>query len=266
MLFGVNNFEHANNANDTSGIGILKFAADNGSPEALLVIAKGYELGKSFSKDIIKSASNYLKAYRLGSFKAGENLFRLMQNGTLPNTLKENIKEGNAEAMFVWAGIAAMGFGNQLTEKQALDFLKSAVDKKHIPSMIELGLLYSSGILVEKNRDRAIEYWVMAKKLGSKEAEVRIAFAQLAEEATTTNKEEQIKLLKKSSDEGSVLAQAYLGYCYEKGIGVKENKAMAVKLYRHASQRGNQAAMNSLKRLYDEIRPADEEFQIYQND
>lgn len=265
-MFGLNDFNENLGINDTSGIGILKFASDNGSPEALLLIGKGYETGKIFQQDIISAASSYLRAYRLGSFKAGEYLFQLMQREIFESLLKERIKKGDAEAMFVWAGIAALGYNNQLSEKQALDFLKSAVDKKHIPSMIELGLLYSSGLLVEKNREKAIEYWEMAEKLGSKEAGVRIAFITISENSGDQNIITKLQILRNSANQGSVLAQALLGLCYEKGIGVKENLAMSVRFYRQAAQRGNQAAMNSLKRLYDEIRPMEDEFQIYEPD
>ena len=180
--------------------------------------------------------------------------------------MKERIKTGDAEAMFVWAGIAALGYNNQLSEKQALDFLKTAVDKKHVPSMLELGLLYSSGTLVEKNRDKAIEYWTLAKNSGSREAEVRIAFITISENSSSQDTESNMQVLRNSANQGSVLAQALLGLCYEKGLGVKENRATSVRFYRQAAQRGNQAAMNSLKRLYDEIRPMDDEFQVYEQD
>ncbi len=43
---------------------------------------------------------------------------------------------------------------------------------------------------------------------------------------------------------------------------MKENKGLAAKLYKKAAQRGNQTAYNSLKKMYDEIRPLDEEFQL----
>ncbi len=251
---------------DTTGFGILKFASDNGSPEALFMNGKARENGILFEKNIVLAASSYLRGYRLGSFKAGENLFRLMQDESFSNLLKEQIKSGDPEAKYVWAGIAALGYNNQITDNQALDFLKSAVEQKHIPSMIELGLLYSSGNLVEKDRERAIEYWKMAQELGSLEAEVRIAFLEVAEDSGRSNIQNQIQILRKAASEGSVLAEALLGLCYEKGLGVKENKAVSVRLYRRASQRGNQAAMNSLKRLYDEIRPTEEEFVIYESD
>jgi len=48
------------------------------------------------------------------------------------------------------AGISALGFENQISDQQALEFLKKAVAKNHIPSMIEMGLLYSIGKLVSR--------------------------------------------------------------------------------------------------------------------
>lgn len=265
-MFGLDDFNENLGLKDTTGMGILNFAADNGSPEALFIIGKSLERGILMNENIISAASNYLRAYRLGSFKAGENLFRLLQDEKFSNLLKEKIKTGDAESMFVWAGMAALGYNNQITEKQALDFLRTAVSKKHVPSMIELGLLYSSGSLVEKSREKAVEYWKMAKDMGSKEAEVRISFITVSENPNNIEVEKNIKLLINSANNGSVLAQAYLGLCYEKGLGVKENRAISVRYYRQAAQRGNQAAMNSLKRLYDDIRPPDEEFHIFEVD
>jgi len=126
-----------------------------------------------------------------------------------------------------------------------------------------MGLLYSSGILVQKDKQKAIEYWNMAKKLGSKEAAVRIALTNVADSASK-NISGDITTLRQIADEGSVLAQTALGFCYEKGLGVKENKGIAIKLYRLAAQRGNETAFNSLKRMYDELRPEGDEFKIYE--
>jgi uncharacterized protein len=249
---------------DTSGIGILKFAASNGSPEAILLIGKSYEKGENFSKSLIAAASNYLRAYRLGSYKAGNSLLRLIQQNEFINELKDRANKKDPEAMYVFAGMTALGFANILTNEQALDLLKEAVVKNHIPSMIELGICYSAGTLVNKNLNEALKYWKQAKDFGSREAEIRIAFAILADSTNSADKSEQIKILQKSGDEGSVLAQTLLGFCYEKGLGIKENKKTAVTFYRIASQRGNETAFNSLKRMYDDIRPTEDEFKIYE--
>jgi hypothetical protein len=99
--------------------------------------------------------------------------------------------------------------------------------------------------------------------LNNPEAKTRIAAGVVYGEISSEDLPESIKLLKKSSEDGSVLAQVALGYAYENGIGLRKNKSEAVKYYRYAAQRGNRFAFSELKRLYDEIRPADSEFMVY---
>jgi len=262
-FLGVDELPKESIPQDSSNLGLLQFAAQSGSPEALMIIGKGYERGSTFEKNLVLAAVNYLRAYRLGSMKSGEYLFNLIQSKELFNLLKEKINRGDPDAMYAWAGISALGFDNQISNQQALDFLKKAVDKKHVASMIELGLLYSSGTLVEKDRDKAIQYWESAKKLGSREAAIRIIMSNLFDSTSVKNYSEDISTLRSIANEGSILAQTALALCYEKGIGVKESKAEAVRLYRHAAQRGNETAYNSLKRMYDELRPEEEEYKIY---
>jgi TPR repeat protein len=63
-------------------------------------------------------------------------------------------------------------------------------------------------------------------------------------------------------NEGSVLAQATLAYCYQRGIGTEKSIPIAVKYYRLAAQRGSQYAFNQLKGLYNSVRPDNKEFQL----
>lgn len=263
--FGIEENENVNLI-DTTGKGILLFAAENGSPEAIFIKGLAYENGVIFENDLIKALANYLHAYRLGSYKAGERFLKLIQDNNFISLLNDKIYKNSTDAMYVTAGAVALGFLNLITSQQALELLKSAASKNHVLSIIELGLCYSSGSLVKKDIKKALEYWELAKNLGSKEALIRIAFTELADSTLRYKVAENIEILKKAAAEGSVLAEAYLGYCYEKGIGVKEEKGIAEKLYRRAAQRGNQAAYNSLKRMYDEIRPNDEEFQIFETE
>ncbi|MGK9475452.1 tetratricopeptide repeat protein [Melioribacter sp. OK-6-Me] len=248
---------------DTSSLGLIKYAAENGSPEALLLIAASYEKGLWHTKDLIQAGIHYLTAYRLGSYKAGERLFRLIQSKDLIEVLKNKIKSDNSEAYYFLAGIRALEMTNIISIKEAIEYLNIAAGNNYIPALIELGLLYSSGVVVKKDLNRAISYWEKAQKMGSTEAEIRIAFTTLVDSSLTAYNNDALEILKKYSDEGSVLAQTYLAFCYEKGISVKEEKAAAVKLYRIAARRGNETAYNSLKRMYDELRPTDETFVIY---
>jgi hypothetical protein len=248
---------------DTSGRALVEYAAERGSPEGLLILAKDYELGISKNKNLTKAVQSYIKAYRLGSMKAVEHILKNIREENFFGELKKETEAHNPDAMYVWAGLIAMGFDYQLTNEQALDLLENAVKLNHIYSLIEKGLCYYTGTLVEKDKNKAYEYWQRASKLGSSEAAIRLAFSSLVDDKTV-NTGMNIELLESAANEGSVLAQSALGFCYENAIGLKVDKAEATRYYRSAANRGSEVAYNSLKRMYDEIRPVDKEFVIYE--
>ncbi len=262
QLLGISKFPDSVSKNDTTGIGLIQYAVNKGSPEALLIAGRAFQEGIMVEADIIKASARYIHAYRLGSRKAAEYLMNLVQSDGYFQILKTRVDTEDPDAMYVWAGLVALGLDYQLTDEQALELLEKGVNKNHIYSIIETGLCYYSGTLVEQDKDEALEYWQKAVELGSLEASVRIAFANI--QAGDGNTKENINLLIEASDEGSVSAQAALAYCYEKGLGVKQNKAEAADLYRKAAHRGSYAAFTSLEKMYDGMRPDDEEFEIYE--
>ncbi len=260
-MLGVQKFADSLSANDTTGIGLINYAVSKGSPEALLISGRAFQEGIIVDKNIIKAAVNYIHAFRLGSRKSVEYIMKLVQRDGFFDLLKKEVDKDNSDAMYVWAGLTALGLDYQLADEQALELLKKGVKQKHIYSIIETGLCYYSGTLVEQNKEKAIEYWETAEALGSAEAKVRVAFAKIQ---LGSNDKKNIEVLETASEEGSVSAQAALAYCYEKGLSVKQNKAEAANLYRKAAHRGSQAAFNSLQAMYDELRPNDDEYDIFE--
>lgn len=258
---GVSDLRESETLEDTSSLGIINFAAENGSPEALFFTATASEKGIVTKRNIVDAAYKYLRAYRLGSQKAALRLLQIVKDRNFFQILKTEVDNNNADAMYTWAGMVALGFDNSLSDMQAYELLEKAAKQNHINSIIEIGLSYYSGTLVKEDQQKAIEYWQKAADLGSKEAEVRIAFANISVVKDDYN--DEINILKINANQGSVLAQAALAYCYENGIGVKVRKSMAARLYRQAASRGNETAFNSLKRMYDELRPDEDEFNIY---
>lgn len=248
---------------DTSNSSLLNYACGQGSPEALFIKGILEQVSSKNQQSIINSAELLVKSFRLGSFKALEELMKLAKRDDFFRIIKKQIDLQNPKAMYVWASLIALGLDFQLTPNQAFDLLVKAAKLNHINSLIEIGLCYYNGNLVEKNIDKAIETWTKATKLGSIEASVRNAFIMIQNSAENNRQQENVKILVDASNSGSVIAQAYLAYCYEKGIGVHQQKSEAERLYRIAAKRGNQAAYNSLKRMYDELRPDKEEFKLY---
>ncbi len=260
---GINKITDSSQVMDTSGSSLVEFAAMKGSPEGLMILAKDYELGISRKKDLVKSVQSYIKAYRLGAMKAVEYILKHTRDEKFFDLLKKEADANNPDAMYVWAGLTALGFDYSLSSEQALDLLDRAGNLDHSYSLIEEGLCYYNGTLVEKDREKAYSYWERASKLGSAEAAIRLAFASLIQNPEL-NREENISFLTKTANEGAVLAQSALGYCYENGIGLKQNKSKASRFYRSAANRGSEVAYNSLKRMYDAIRPEDEQFVIFE--
>jgi len=247
---------------DTSAVALINLAGKSGSPEALYIAGMSYMKGIEREPDSIKAAVLFIRAYRLGSMSSAQALLKMIQKESFFATLKDGIEAEDADAMFAWAGLTALGFDFQLTDQQAFDLLEKAVKKNHIPSLIEMGLAYYSGSIVKKDKDKAMEYWQKAAELGSLEAKVRYAFTAIIEKKG--NATQHLSVLQGASEEGSVLAQSALGYCYENGLGIEKNKAIAVSYYRTAAMRGNEVAFESLKKIYDSIRPNKDQFQIYE--
>jgi TPR repeat protein len=112
------------------------------------------------------------------------------------------------------------------------------------------------------DKQKGLEYWKLAEDFGSSEAAVRIAVAKVFGSLATNDLTQEFLLFEKSEQNGSVLAQFALGYCYENGLGVKKNLPTAVDYYRKSAQRGNQFAYEQLRRLYDNLRPPEKTFKV----
>ncbi|MHB8580979.1 MAG: tetratricopeptide repeat protein [Ignavibacteriaceae bacterium] len=247
---------------DSLSLDLLKNFAENGSPEALTLLGKLYNEGIYFKKDLIKSAEYYIRASRLDSPRAPILLWNEINSKNYMKLLKESVDKNDPRAMFVWYGLFTLEFNNQITDKQAANFLIKASALNFIPAINELGLNYYTGKIFPVDKDKALKIWKVAVRLGSREAELRLAVAMLYAGEIDTEDSLYIDKLKDFITDGSVLAQASLGYCYENGIAVKKDLGLAAKYFRFAAQRGSMYAYNEIKRMYDEIRPKSNEFNL----
>lgn len=244
---------------DSEAVGMIRQSAEYGSPEALTLLGRSYELGVKVPKDPVLAAKQYIRAVRFDSPRAGRLLVALLQEKEFFAQLRARVTRNDPDALYVWPTLVALGFDRQLTDAQALQMLERAAAQQHFQAMIELGLCYYAGRWTNKNDRRAEEYWRQASRLGSHEAEIRLAMTALRRES---NPSAIAGILHDAAQQGSVLAEFGLGYCYETGKGVAQNKPEAIRLYRNSAQRGSQDAMRALQRIHDEIRPKAKEFKI----
>ena len=151
-----------------------------------------------------------------------------------------------------------------LNDQKALELLEKSSNQHHIPSLIELGLCSYQGRWLKQDKNAAIAIWNEAASFGSREAKVRIAAAKVTGDFSDHEYAMYLPILFEAAQEGAIIAQLALAYCYEHGFGVQENKGEAARLYRICAQRGSQNAIQSLRRMYDDIRPEEQEFVIDQ--
>ncbi len=247
---------------DKSSLTLLEEYADNGSPEALTLLGKLYEIGIYFKKDLIKSSEYYVRAAKLDSPRAPYLLWNEIHAKNYFQTLKSRVEKDDPRAMYVWYGLFTLQLDNQITPQQAEKFLVKSASANFVPALNELGLNYYTGKIFVKDADKAVQIWTQSQKLGSSEAKVQLSIINLYKNDFESEGSKNIKILTDYSDDGSVLAQAGLGYCYETGIVVKKDFGMAAKYFRFAAQRGSQYAYTELKKMYDEIRPQTSEFEL----
>jgi len=257
----------AEETTDSSTLAAVLSAASAGSPEALTFLGRGAERGAGGPRDRILAASYYIRAIRMDSQRSARLLWAMLQQRGFIEELKERARAGDPDALFAWAGLVGLGLdgflvqaGAPITEEQALDFLRRASAVPHLPSMIELGLIYYAGRWTEQDRRRARDLWRQAEELGSREAGVRIAVTEVTGDGLLSDT--TIALLDQAIEQGSVLAEVALAYCYERGRGVEARFEEALRLYRAGYRRGSQDAYRALRRLHDALRPPEDRFQI----
>ena len=258
---------------DTSGIDTAAFpaiarAAERGSPEALAMLGRCFERGVLVKRDAVRAAVEYIRAIRMDSPRGSALLLHLVQQAGFLHELKLRADNGEAEAEYAWAGIAALGFDIPLTKgqamltgDQALHFLRMAAAQHFPQALVELGLSSYAGRWVQRDVGQAEAYWREAASLGSREASIRLAIMGVRE-GRLAGMEDPIALLRTAAREGSVLAEVALAYCYETGQGVATDASTAARLYATAAQRGSQDAYRALRRMLDAIRPPDPEFKF----
>jgi TPR repeat protein len=170
--------------------------------------------------------------------------------------LKSASFAGNPDAKFVWSFLILNSYDTQLINSDAVRMLSENAEINHIPSIVELGTILYRGNSVKQDRERALGLWKKGEELGNNESGIRrILHAILNLEFESDDYIRIIPYLNNAVSNNSVLATVALGLCFERGLGMEINFAKASDNYRLAAIRGSIAGYESLKRIYDSVRP-----------
>ena len=95
-----------------------------------------------------------------------------------------------------------------------MKWYRSAAEHGNINVFSEIGIMYEEGYGVKKNKNRAVQYYIMG------------------------------------ADKGNAKAQYLLGHAYQYGRGIKDDPERALHWYRKAAEQGNADALQALGGIY----------------
>lgn len=130
--------------------------------------------------------------------------------------------------------------------KTAAVAFKELAEKGEAEGQIGLGLLHMSGQGVEKDINRAIEWFRLAAAQGNAFAQNKIGEQYKIGEGVERDYAQALKWFKLSADQGYAAAQSNLGQLYQFGLGVTADEDEAIKWFKLAADQGNSLAKSSL--------------------
>ncbi len=112
-----------------------------------------------------------------------------------------------------------------------------------------LGISYHYGKGVEKNKQKAVKWYLKAAKQGLANAQGNLANMYRDGKGVEQNYQEAIKWYLKSAKQGYANAQYNLGFRYENGEGVEKDSKESVKWFTKAAKQGHANAQKKLKTI-----------------
>ena len=177
-------------------------------------------------------------------------------------------EQGHKEAQTRTAMMYAYGCGVEKNSAEAVKWFIKSAEQGYAPAQYHLGRMYIAGRGVEKNTKEALRWWKSSADLGYARAQHYlwlatqsghgIADAQRAELdidpyfAAYVNNDfpKAFTIVKPLAARGDAMAQALLGFMYEKGEGAPRDDSEGLKWIQSAADQGFALAQSDLATRY----------------
>jgi hypothetical protein len=136
-------------------------------------------------------------------------------------------------------------YGLVKSEKKAAKIWKRAVELGEVDAMVDLGILYNSGIGVKLNKKKAERLYHTAADRGHALAQYNLGLLLYSQKKI----EEAFRYYALSADQGFTPAENNLGCCYHTGEGTEVDLGKARYWFERAAAKGNEKAIRTLARL-----------------
>lgn len=145
------------------------------------------------------------------------------------------------EAMEIFQGPNA-----KLGSLKAFTRLKKAAEAGFVDAIYELAICYDRGRGIKSDKAKAVAWYKRAADAGHVNALVMLGAHYLS--GDNKDEEQAIECFTSAEEQGNPRAKYYLGYCYEKGLGVEEDPELASEWYRKAAEAGDEDAIKKVEK------------------
>jgi uncharacterized protein len=133
-----------------------------------------------------------------------------------------------------------------------INALQSKAAKGDAVAQLNLGAAYDNGLGVERDVDKAIEWYRKAADQGLAEAQFNLAHILVSEDISTVGAAEYML---KAAEQGMADAQYLMGVTYAEGIGVEPDEEKARLWLKRAVAQGQKDAAKFLKKMTKSRKP-----------
>lgn len=221
----------------------IKKAAEQGDATAQYKLGVLYIQGVGMMQDSARACYWYRKAAEQGQMEAQYMLGLMYSKG-------EGVPQDFAQARQWWEKAAARKEADK-DNHVILHANGSFYFNLYISGMAEynLGELYSKGLGVGQDDDKARQWWEKAAARGFITAQLRLGYLYYQGKGVRQDYDMARQWWEKAAAQHNPSAQALVGSLYEHGEGVKKDFATARKWYDEACKGGFQEGCAALERL-----------------
>lgn len=228
-----------------------------------LLSSKSKESENNLLKEVNRFKPDAVNGNVDAMFKLGlaySNLYKVVNEDNLAieyrkeaiNWLKSAVDQGHTNAIYELAAIYNVTEGTIGDTREAIKWYKLAAQKGNVDAMFELGKIYSAEFGSEKDIHEAIKWFKLAAEHGNVEAMFELGLIYDDEDLNEFEDKAQAFIwFKKAANQGHAEAMFELGYLYDEGYPTKINKQKAFKWYKKAADAGNSDAMANLGIMFD---------------
>ena len=147
---------------------------------------------------------------------------------------------------------------NNDNPSRALNYIRLAADKGHVPAQLKAGEMYENGTGTLADSEKALAYYRMAADSGNADARFRTGEIY-ARRGTSESLKEAFRYYRMAADGGNADAQYRTAMCLAEGKGTGRNREEAIKYLKLAADQGNEQALKRLSTIDPGILQAKEQ-------